>query len=564
MDTTLLFSILVIVISIIAGSSVYFSNRKKKILNFDLNNLGIEHFNQAEIQKSQDLVNEISQLFTFDDAQRWDTLAIEEVNLLKSYLLEFEAQSGFLEEKLQEQNKIGNSIAKAAVQLEIKRISNFHAIPMAFIENLETYVSFTPNDKADQKMLLATIKDKIREFKQREKEFSGQARQVKSAARAKSAKIDASFFSTPKSRSIDKRYLRVEKENQLGVLDNQVEQVRAVLNKYESMYEWAAKFIETPSSPEKKEAPTEPLFHSDIDTTAPVLEIKPKRKRAQNSTKATKIPEDDFDLLQEKLQSLIGLTGVKKEIQDLANFAQLQKMREEQGLPKVQRSLHAVYLGNPGTGKTTVARIMGGMYRNLGILSSGHLVECDRSHLVAEYVGQTAVKTNLLIEKALNGVLFIDEAYTLLGSQNDFGQEAIDTLLKRMEDDRDKLIVIVAGYTEKMKSFIESNPGLKSRFSNYVTFTDFESNELLDIFIKYTADHKMECTQELLVKVSTYLTSISNGQLNGFGNARGVRNIFENIVSKQAERLVGMKKLDAGILSKLISEDFIEPNPKHV
>ena len=189
-----------------------------------------------------------------------------------------------------------------------------------------------------------------------------------------------------------------------------------------------------------------------------------------------------------ELDELIGLEQVKEEVHSLANFVKIQKQREKKGLKIPKMSLHLVFTGSPGTGKTTVARIVARIYKDLGVLKKGHTVETDRSGLVANYVGQTATKTNAIVDSALNGVLFIDEAYALVptaNKNNDYGQEAISTLLKRMEDDRDRLVVIVAGYTNEMKRFIDSNPGLQSRFNRYINFPDYTSGELCDIFNMY-------------------------------------------------------------------------------
>jgi len=209
------------------------------------------------------------------------------------------------------------------------------------------------------------------------------------------------------------------------------------------------------------------------------------------------VSEEDLNAILKELDVLVGLEPVKTEVHRAANFARMQVMRRQQGLPVVQTSLHSVFFGNPGTGKTTVARLMGRIYKSLGLLRRGHVVECDRGRLVAEYVGQTAVRTHAVIDSALDGILFIDEAYSLAGrGAEDFGSEAIETLLKRMEDDRDRLIVIVAGYNDPMKQFIASNPGLESRFTNYLNFPDYQPAELLEIFHRMAAQSGLVCAPE--------------------------------------------------------------------
>ena len=209
------------------------------------------------------------------------------------------------------------------------------------------------------------------------------------------------------------------------------------------------------------------------------------------------ISEEDLNAIFKELDALVGLEPVKNEVHRATNFARMQVVRRQQGLPVVQASLHSVFFGNPGTGKTTVARLMGRIYKSLGLLRRGHVVECDRGRLVAEYVGQTAVRTHAVIDSALDGILFIDEAYLLAGrGAEDFGSEAIETLLKRMEDDRDRLIVIVAGYNEPMKQFIASNPGLESRFTNYLNFPDYQPEELLEIFRRMAAQSGLVCAPE--------------------------------------------------------------------
>ncbi len=259
-------------------------------------------------------------------------------------------------------------------------------------------------------------------------------------------------------------------------------------------------------------------------------------------------PEQDeasFEELIAELNRLVGLEEVKTQLTRLANLARVQAARVKQNLPQVNLSLHAVYAGNPGTGKTTVARLMGRIFRSLGILKKGHVVECDRSRLVAEYIGQTATRTAAVIDEALDGILFIDEGYSLAcRGQRDFGQEAIEILLKRMEDNRDRLIVIVAGYTDEMDRFIRSNPGLESRFANFIKFPDFSGDELAEIFKRMVESNGLEPDRALLEKVRAFYTGRLEAGTRNFGNARSVRNLFECVLINQADRISKSGSLD--------------------
>ena len=279
-------------------------------------------------------------------------------------------------------------------------------------------------------------------------------------------------------------------------------------------------------------------------------------KSKEKTTKATKQAKSTSKSSTSELDALVGLSSVKEEIKTLSNFIKIQQKRKEQGLKSSSVSYHCVFTGNPGTGKTTVARIVAQIYKDLGILSKGHLVETDRAGLVAEYVGQTAVKTNKIIDSALDGVLFIDEAYSLIGTGQDYGKEAIATLLKRMEDDRDRLVVILAGYSKEMQDFINTNPGLQSRFNRYIEFPDYSAEELLQIFEKNVTKFDYKLDKEACIAMAEYFQNAVENKDANFGNARFVRNIFEKTLEKQANRLSTDPDLDTEELTLITKEDL--------
>ena len=261
----------------------------------------------------------------------------------------------------------------------------------------------------------------------------------------------------------------------------------------------------------------------------------------------------------QELDDLIGLESVKQEVRSLANFVKLQKEREAQGLKTAKVSYHLVFYGSPGTGKTTVARIVGRIYKDLGVLKKGHTVETDRAGLCGEYVGKTGPKTDTVISKALDGVLFIDEAYSLVpegGSGNDYGQEAISTILKRMEDYRDRLVVIVAGYKDEMQRFIDSNPGLQSRFNRYIDFPDYSSGELAEIFKMYMKKNQYTLAPDAEAYLKEQFEYVVAHKDRNFGNARFARNVFEKSIQQQANRLAGQTNLDKARLTELTVEDL--------
>lgn len=263
------------------------------------------------------------------------------------------------------------------------------------------------------------------------------------------------------------------------------------------------------------------------------------------------------DILTE-IDTLIGMDNVKKQIRTFINFIKVQDIRKERDLPAAQITTHAVFHGPPGTGKTTIARYLGRIYRALHLLKKGHMIETDRAGLVAGYVGQTAIQVNDVVEEALDGVLFIDEAYSLSpeNAHNDFGQEAIDALLKRMEDHRDRLAVIVAGYPQEMKRFIESNPGLQSRFNRYFYFDHYQPRELIAIFDLFIREINIQLTGQARTALIALFEKLYSARTKRFGNGRLVRNVFEKAVEKQANRIAKITDISDRELCSLGKRDI--------
>ncbi len=270
---------------------------------------------------------------------------------------------------------------------------------------------------------------------------------------------------------------------------------------------------------------------------------------------ATLPPARSVDDVMAEFDALIGLANVKAEVRRLTSMLQVQQIRAERGLPVIETSHHLVFTGNPGTGKTTVARLLSQIYRAVGVVDKGHLVETDRSKLVAGFVGQTALKTLETLEASLGGMLLIDEAYALArGGDNDFGREAIDTLVKFMEDHRDDLAIVAAGYTEEMGDFIDANPGLKSRFTRTISFPDYTDYELVDIFLALGDKSQYSCSDDALARVRHFVSA--EPRTRGFGNARFVRNLFETAISHQAQRVAPLSDPSNEQLTTLTAADI--------
>jgi hypothetical protein len=330
-------------------------------------------------------------------------------------------------------------------------------------------------------------------------------------------------------------------------LQKQIHSIKKIQDTKEPVKEEDEVFVEHPAGKKKKK-----------DTGKKAKPDQSKGKAKKDNEK----PEEDEETLEEvmaKVNALVGMDKIKEQIKNFISIIKVHRERLDRGMPVSPLSLHAVFYGPPGTGKTTIARLLGQVYRCLGLLEKGHLIETDRSGVVAGYVGQTAIKTDEAIQKALDGVLFIDEAYALSPANrkgNDFGQEAIDIILKRMEDYRERLVIIVAGYPDEMKRFINSNPGLKSRFSRYFYFDHYTPEELIAIYDIFCKNVEFVTEEGACQKLFKLLIQLHKKRTKSFGNGRLVRNLFEMIIEKQAARIADITPLTDEILCTILKEDI--------
>lgn len=354
------------------------------------------------------------------------------------------------------------------------------------------------------------------------------------------------------SEKFSQNIIQLQNASKIGNLDNYV--LNSLSNLNHSKKDTALKLIEKS---------IENILGKPIAESPEIQKNLQEIKKEEPKNPAISYPpdEDSLEKVMNELNGMIGLENIKKDITELINLLEIQKKRTEQGLPNIDIALHTVFLGPPGTGKTSVARLLSRIFKILGFLSKGQLYETDREGLVAGYVGQTAIKVDKVTNESLGGVLFIDEAYSLTQNAlgNDYGSEAINTILKRMEDNRDDLAVVVAGYTEPMQLFVESNPGLRSRFNRYFHFEHFKPQELFQIFESLCKKTDFVLTDDAIEKLQETFELLYEKKDEGFGNARVVRNLFEKCVQNQANRVIKIQSITKDVLRALTEEDIPEP-----